>query len=94
MDVTDALLGLLVLLYEGGRAFSRPIRGIMDMRPLGGRLGIPDAAAAADEGSILGRRLLRGTSREEGTPASVMRRGLREVLGVFMLVAFSFYGMY
>ena len=56
------------------------------MRPLGGRLGIPDAAApAADDGSILGRRLLLGTSREEGMPASVMRRGFREVLGVFIL---------
>ena len=69
-------------------AFSRPIRGIMDARPLGGRLGIPDAAAATDVGPILGRRLLLGASRDEGTPASVMRRGLRELLGVFIFAAF------
>jgi len=73
----------------GGMRFSRPIRGIMETRPLGGRRkplfgggGIPEvppaAAVAADMGSMLLRRLfLLGASFAEGNPASVIRRGLR-----------------
>lgn len=82
------LLFLLPLLLLGGRAFSRPIRGIMDTRPLGGRLGSPDdEAAVAEDGSMLLRRLLRGASAAEGSPpASVMRRGLRGFRGVVLLI--------
>jgi len=93
MEATEAPPGLcwvllLLLLLLGGRAFSRPIRGIMDTRPLGGRLGIPEDEAAA-EGSMLLRRWLRGAapSAAEGSPpASVMRRGLRGIRGVLLLI--------
>jgi len=82
-EATEAPPGVL-----GGMRFSRPIRGIMETRPLGGRRkplfggGIPEvppaAVAAADMGSMLLRRLFRlGASFAEGNPASVIRRGLR-----------------